>query len=131
MKIRKDKDVLGLLVGGLGMILLGMLMWIFLRPQVLGGGLILGGLVLLISCLITATKPKTDVMMDERYTRVNEKAGYNAFWIIMGCIGILWIADLYWSLNMKFRDIEVLLVCIGLYSFLIIRFYYNKKGDVE
>ena len=128
MKIRKDKDILGLLGAGLGMILVGALMWKFLG-QVLGLGLILGGLVLFIARLYTATKPKTDTMMDERTARINEKAGYRAFWIIMGCSGILWMVDIYWSLNMKFKDLCAVITCIGIYSFFILRFYHHKKGE--
>ena len=77
------------------------------------------------------TKPRTDVMIDERFLRINEKAGYNAYWMIMGIAGFLWVMDIYLKLNMNLSDGLALITFIGLYAFLILRYYFRKKGDAE
>jgi len=38
-------------------------------------------------------------------TRINEKAGYNAFWLVMLVITILYWVDRVWSLDMTLKDI--------------------------
>lgn len=128
MKFRKDKDILIYLGMSAGMILLGLILSIFILPMPVG--LILGGLILFISGLYAATKPKTEVMMDERVIRINEKAGYHAYWIIMAFVGFLWIADIYMKLNMKLSEGIIPIALIGVYSFLIIRYYFGKKGEI-
>lgn len=128
MKFRKDKDILIYLGMSAGMILLGLVLSIFIRPLPIG--LILGGLILFISGLYAATKPKTEVMMDERIIRINERAGYHAYWIIMAFVGFLWMADVYFKLNMKFIDGVIPIALIGVYAFFILRYYFGKKGEI-
>jgi hypothetical protein len=66
MKIRTDKILLGLIT---------------LRFQFysIGGIIILGGIILILMCFFTATKPKENFIQDERSTRIDEKAGYYKF----------------------------------------------------
>ncbi len=127
MKFRQDKDILQFLGMGLGVILLGIVMCLFLHPHGIGFGFILTGVIILIIGLYTATKPKTDIMMDERYTRINEKAGYNAFWTTILTMGILWYADIFLKLSIEYKDVYSLIICVGVVSFVIFRIYYNKK----
>ena len=58
----------------ISMILLGILLWL-LNIYPLGGGLILGGVLLLISNIYYTRKPKTETIIDERIKRINDKAG--------------------------------------------------------
>ncbi|VVB88331.1 Uncharacterised protein [uncultured archaeon] len=132
MKFRRDKDILRFLGMGLGMIFLGVIIFLFIQPIFfIGAGLILGGLALLVSGLYTGSKPRTDVMIDERVLRINEKAGYHTYWMIMGIAGFLWVLDIYLKLNMNLSDGLALITFIGVYAFLILRYYFGKKGDAE
>ena len=73
-----------------------------------------------IRALVASTKPKTELMQDERVTRINEKAGYYAGLLIMLAVIILFQANKIWSLCVKLEDmyyIVLLLECFhGLYS---------------
>lgn len=89
------------------------------------------GLILFISGPYISTKPKTEVLMDERVIRINEKAGSHAYWIIMSFIVFLWIADIYLNLNMKLSDGIIPIALIGVYSFFILRYHFGKKGVAE
>ncbi len=109
------------------MILAGVVLSIFIRPSPIG--LVLGGLILFISGLYVARKPRTEVVIDERIGRINEKAGYFAYWILLDFVGLLWIMDIYLNLNMKLSDGAIPLTLIGVYSFFILRYYFGKKGD--
>jgi uncharacterized membrane protein len=132
MKFRKDTDVLRFIGMGLGMILLGAIVVLFIQSIFfIGFGLILGGLALSVSGLYTGTKPGTDVMIDERVLRINEKAGYHTYWMIMGIAGFLWVLDIYLKLNMNLSDGLALITFFGVYAFLIFRYYFGKKGDVK
>ncbi len=132
MKFRKDKDILRFIGMGLGMILLGAIISLFIQSIFfIGFGFILGGLALLVSGLYTGTKPRTDVMIDERVLRINEKAGYHTYWMIMGIAGFLWVLDIYLKLNMNLSDGVALITFIGVYAFLVLRYYFGKKGDAE
>ena len=138
MKIRKDKDILRCLGMGLGMVLLGIIiLWIvpdvvgrtWTFPYVIGGIFILGGIILTLMCLYTATKTKEDLIQDERSVRINEKAGYHAFWILIGCIALLVVVDRYSKL--MFKDVDGPLFIVGMFSFVVLRWYYDKRGNVE
>lgn len=129
MKFRKDKDILIYLGMSAIMILSGLVLSIYIDPPPIG--LSLGGLILFISGLYLSTKPKKEVLMDERVIRINEKAGYHAYSIIMSFVVFLWIADIYLKLNMKLSDGIIPIALIGVYAFLILRYYFGKKGDIE
>ncbi|MEA3343292.1 MAG: DUF2178 domain-containing protein [archaeon] len=129
MKIRTDRDILRSFGISLGMILLGIVMCLFLHPHAMGLGFILGGLIILVAGFYTAAKPKIDIMMDERYTRINEKAGHGAFQITILMLVILWLADIFLRLSIEYKEVYSLIICIGLVSHFILRAYYNKKGE--
>lgn len=129
MKFRKDRDILIFLGISVAMMITGAVLSLFFRPPPFG--LILAGLVLFISGLFAATKPGTEVMMDERVKRINEKAGYHAYWMMMSAVGFLWVADIYIQLNMKLWEGMNTIAFIGIFSFLILRYYFEKKGGVE
>ncbi len=129
MKFRKDRDILIFLGISVAMMLTGAVLSLFFRPPPFG--LILAGLALFISGLFAASKPRTEVMIDERLKGINEKAGYHAYWMMMSAVGFLWVADIYLSLNMKLWEGMNIIAFIGIFSFFILSYYFEKKGGVE
>ncbi|MEA1945202.1 MAG: DUF2178 domain-containing protein, partial [Euryarchaeota archaeon] len=86
MKIRKDRDILHFSGIAVLLVLAGILMMSFLSgPTYFGIGsvLIIMGVIVIIIAVIAAATPKEDLIQDERSVRVNEKAGYHAFWILL------------------------------------------------
>ncbi|MCZ7403796.1 MAG: hypothetical protein O8C67_02540 [Candidatus Methanoperedens sp.] len=80
MRFRKDKDIIKFIGISLGAVLAGIIIFLFLKPfNTIGFLLIMGGLIGLTAGLIAATKPKEDLIEDERSVKVREKAGYSAF----------------------------------------------------
>ena len=134
MKMRKDKDILRLLRVGLVMGLLGVVMLIFQAPSkttfFIEFVLIFAGLFMSAMVVYTATKPKTELIADERITRINEKAGYNAGWMVMLSVTILFWADKFWSLGIELEDMYWTTLFVGAYSWLILRWYYNRRGEL-
>lgn len=128
MKLRTDKDILRLLAIGIGMILAGIVLELYV-PVFIGGGFILGGAAFTIMVLYIAAKPKEEFIGDERSTKVMDRAGHHAFWIVLNLVTILAIVDRFDILSVEFRDANILILFIGIYSFLILRWHYNKKGE--
>ncbi len=135
MKFRKDKDITKFIGISLCAILAGIIIILFIEPvSVFGFILILGGLIGLIIGLSVATKPKCDLIEDERSVRVREKAGYSAFiamLLIATMIVLLRMLKLSPSLTPSIeltdgvRNIWILVVWI----FITFRWYYNKTGE--
>jgi type IV secretory pathway TrbL component len=67
---------------------------------------------------------------DERVTRINEKAGYTAGWLIMLSVTLMFWADKIWSLGIELEDMYWTTLLVGVYSFLILRWYYNSRGEI-
>ena len=136
MKIRKDKDILRCLGMGLGLVLLGIIiLWIvpdvvgrtWTFPYVIGGIFILGGIILTLMCVYTATKTREDLIQDERSVRINEKAGYHAFWILLGTMAIVQLIAMFWRLNLNYKSVSPDIFFAGMFSFVILRWYYNRR----
>ena len=136
MKKRKDKDILRFLGMGLGLVLLGIIIlrivpdvvgrtWTF--PYVIGGLFILGGTMLIIMSLCTATKTREDLVQDERSVRINEKAGYHAFWILLGTMALVQLIAMLWRLNLNYKSVSPDIFIVGMFSFVILRWYYNRR----
>jgi len=134
MKIRTDKKILLTSGIGLGSVLLGVVMLVFQTQSkalfFIGLGLTFAGLFMFVMTSHTATKPKTELIVDERVTRINEKAGYTAGWLVLLAVMILFWADKIWSLNLELEDMYWTTLLVGIYSYLILRWYYNRKGEV-
>jgi len=134
MKIRIDRKILFASGIGPGLILLGVFILIFQTHSkitfFIGFGLISAGLFMCVRALYTATKPKTELIVDERVTRTNEKAGYNAGWMIILSVMILFWADKIWSLGIELEDMYWTTLFAGTYSWLILRWYYNRRGEI-
>ena len=136
MKIRTDKKILLFLGIGLGSVLLGAFVFRFQADNkallFVGINLIGFGLFIFIAALYaaTTTKPKTERVVDERVTRINEKAGYTAGWLIMLSVTLMFWADKIWSLNLELKDMYTMTIMVGIYAFFILRWYYNRRGEL-
>lgn len=127
MKIRTNKKILLASGTGLGLILVGVLAFQF---QTYSRALFYVGLCLIIvgfntSCVAlyaaTTSKPKTELVADERVTRINEKAGNSAFKLVLSFISTVIMADIIWSLNFELRYMFIMTAGVGIYSNFIFR----------
>jgi uncharacterized membrane protein len=97
--------------------------------------LIVSGVIGILIGLNAARKPKQDLIEDERSKRIMEKAGYHTFWAVLylaGTIMLLRMLKLSPSLTPShdlFYGAQYLWM-IGMFTFLILRWHYNKKGEV-
>jgi len=93
MKLRKDKNIFRFLgVAGV-MVLVGILLISFLSNPTyyfgIGFALIIMGIVVIITAIIVAATPKEDLIRNERSVKINEKADYHAFCILLTTICLL------------------------------------------
>ena len=137
MKIRTNKRILLFLGIGLGLILLGMLAIQFptgYRATFYAGlYLIIIGLITSLSALYAATtkpKPRTEFVVDERVTRINEKAGNSAFGMVSSFVLTVIMVDIIWSVNLELRDLCIFIMGVGIYSRFIFKWYYNRRGEI-
>jgi uncharacterized membrane protein len=136
MKFRKDWDILKLLGFCLAAILAGIFILLFI-PQItiIGVISISSGLMGFIIGLRIASKPKIYFMEDERSGRIKEKAGYYAYEIMVSVAAIIMFLNILrlsplLTPSSDFFNGALLIWLIGLYSFLTLKWYYNKKGEV-
>jgi len=135
MKFRTDKDITKFIGISLCAILAGIIIIFFIEPiSVFGFILILGGLIGLVIGLSVATKPKCDLIEDERSVRVREKAGYSAFiamMLIVTIIVLLRMLKLSPSLtpSIELTDGVRNIWILGVWIFIVFRWYYNKTGE--
>ena len=129
MKIEHDKSTLTFLAISGGTIAFGIILWILLPQRAVGIGFCFGGLILLISGLYMLTKPRTEILVDERVARINEKAGYYAFWLVTLFITILFLLNVVGSFTFEFKDVYLIVLCVGIYSWGIFRWWFNKRGE--
>ena len=134
MKFRKDKDILRFSCISALLILAGTLMVSFLSgPTYFGIGsvLIIMGVIAIIVAIIAATTPKEDMIQDERSVRVNEKAGYHAFWILLVTMALVQSIAMFGRLDLSYKSVSPDIFIVGMFSFVILRWYYNRRGDVR
>ena len=93
-------------------------------------GLIVAGMLMFAILLHAATKSETELVTDERVTRINEKAGYVAFWMVLLSITILFWADRAWSVGIELVDMYCATMFVGIISWSLRRWHYSRKGDV-
>ena len=132
MKFRRDKDILQFSGIAALLILAGILMISFLPGSAyfgIGSVLILMGIIAIVIAIITAARPKEDLIQDERFVRVNEKAGYHAFWILLVTMALVQSIAMFGRLNLSYKSVSPDIFIIGMFSFVILRWYYNRKGD--
>ncbi len=133
MKFRKDKDIIKFIRFSLGAILIGMIIFLYVQTiSIFGFILIIGGLIGCFIVLIVVFKIRQDLIEDERTVRAREKAGYYALLSLLYFAGIFellrWLKlspSLTPSLDYA-RGAQHLWL-IGMFVFLILRWYYKKK----
>ena len=134
MKLRKDKDILRFSGIAALLILAGILMISFLSDPTyfgIGSVLIIMGIIAIIIAIIAATRPKEDLIQDERSVRVNEKAGYHAFWILIVTMALVQSIAMFGRLDLSYKSVSPDIFIVGMLSFVILRWYYNRRGDVR
>ena len=137
MKFRTDKDIVKFIGISLGAFIAGIIIFLFNESfRTIGFLLIMSGLIGLTAGIISATKSKDDLIEDERSVRVREKAGYSAFiatLLIAAMISLLRLLKISPSLTPSRELAEVVqdIWIIGLWIFIVFRWYYNKKGDAK
>lgn len=82
MKIRTDKAILRFLGMGLGLIFLGVTLYLYFQSEFIGAGLIFSGLITLIIGIYASTKT-VGYLRDERIVKNMDKAGHHAFWLVL------------------------------------------------
>jgi len=112
---------------GISMVLIGILIWL-LNIYPLGSGLILGGVLLVISNIYYTRKPETETIIDERVERINDKAGQYAFWITVLSLSIIFWIDFYGILKVNLRGMYESSLLIGIYSWFLLKFYFSRRG---
>ncbi len=133
MKIRTNKKILLTSGIGLGLILVGVLAFQFQTYSkalhFVGFNLIFIGLFMIIMALYAATtkKPKTEFVVDERIAGINDKAGNSAFGMVMLSATVFFWANIIWSFDIELEDFCLVIICVGIYSYFIFRWYYNKR----
>ena len=135
MKLRIEKDIIRLLGIGGGLIFIGILLTTFLSYSTIffgvGSLFILMGIITIIMATYVGAKVKDDLIKDERSVRINEKAGYHAFWILIGGMGVFQLINMLGRLKLSYSDTMPILFIMGAYSWIIFKWYYNKKGDLS
>jgi hypothetical protein len=115
-------------IWGSAIILLGIVLSTVFDLKFLGMGITFSGLMLVFIGIYWATKPATEIPADEMHKRINEKAGFNAFWAVMGLIGILVYVNHYFPDLLEFRYVSELVLIVGMFTFVASRFYYIRRG---
>jgi|Deesub1362A_J573_1020465.scaffolds.fasta_scaffold01437_7 uncharacterized membrane protein len=125
MKTKRNKKLGSHL--SISMILVGLLFLLF-KIHPLAIGLILGGVVLFISSLYYAKKPETEVIVDERIRKINDRAGHYAFWITLFLLSAIFWMSFFKPFRVSLREAYEIVLLGGLYSWIFLRFYFSKKG---
>ncbi len=137
--IKKDKGYL-LSLGTIGICSIMVIFGLFVMRQNISDGnpfydrsalfAVTFGLSLLPVTFYNMSKPKSGVIADERTKRIAEKAGLYAFIILIGCILVLSLINSLLQLNINFSLMGFVLPLIGIYSWSIMIYFLDRKGDV-
>ena len=115
-------------IWGSAIMLLGIVLFKVAGLKFLGAGITFSGLMLVFIGIYWATKRKTEIPADEMHIRINEKAGSNAFWAVIGLVGILMYVTHYSPDLLEIRDVIELVIIVGMFIFVAFRFYYIRRG---
>lgn len=113
---------------GSAIILLGITLFTVFDLKFLGMGITFSGLILIVIGIYWATKTATEIPADEMHKRINEKAGSNAFWTVIGLMAILGYVNHYFPDLLEFRYVSELVIIVGMFTFGASRFYYIRRG---
>ena len=134
MKFRSDKYILRFIGIAVLLIITGILMMSFLPGFTypgIGFAMILMGVVAITIATITAARPKDDLIRDERSNRIKEKAGYHAFWILLVTMSLVQLISIFGRLNLDYRGVSPKLFLVGMGSWIMLTWYYNRRGDAR
>lgn len=92
---------------------------------------VLIGLGVSMSSFFRILKPRTGVAGDERTKRVLEKAALYSFLILLGFLVVFASIAGALRLNINFSLAAIVLSYMGLFSWGILTFYFDRKGDLE
>jgi len=115
-------------IWGSAIMLLGIVLFTVAGLKFLGMGITFSGLILVFIGIYWATKRNTEIPADEMHLRINEKAGFNAFWAVVGLMAILMYANHYFPGLLEIRDVLELIFIVGMFTFVVSRFYYIRRG---
>lgn len=113
---------------GSAIILLGIVLFTVAGLELLGMGITFSGLMLIVIGIYWATKRKTEIPADEMYISINEKAGSNALWTVIGLMGLLTYVTHYSPGLLDIHDVTELAIIVGMFTFVASRFYYIRRG---
>ncbi len=108
---------------GLLMIFSGLILW-NIKFYPLGVGLIIAGAILLITEAINLRKPESERILDERVERINERAAFYAFWILVSSLAVATV--LSWYFELRLRETLEYVFFAGIFSFVILRSYLSR-----
>lgn len=139
MKFTKDKYFLAnlcLIIAGLALAAAGI---IHIFRSILEGHIndqndlsyILVGMDVFLASFMGASTPRTGVVGDERTKRAAEKAGLCALLILVGCLILLGLINGLWESIKDESFLPFVLAHIGVYSWVVLAYYFIKKGDME
>ncbi len=80
-------------------------------------------------CFLWMSIPRTGVAGDERTKRAVEKVGFWAYLILLGCLMLLGIVNSLWEQIRDFYMMPFLIISIGVFSWGILTYYFDKKGE--
>ena len=110
------------------MILLGIVLFKVVGLKFLGAGITFSGLMLVFIGIYWATKRKTEIPADEMHLRINEKAGSNAFWAVIGLAGILMYVTHDFPDLLEIHEVIERVIIVGMFTLVASRFYYIRRG---
>ena len=134
MKFRKDKYILRFSGIAALLITVGIILMSLLPGSaypLIGFTLIIMGVIAIIMTLITAARPKEDLIHDERSRRIKEKAGYHAFVILLVTISLVQLMSMFGRPNLDNRSVSPNLFIVGVGSWIILKWYYNRRGNAR
>ncbi len=95
---------------------------------------IIFGLTLLIGAYFNIKRFKAEsegiTIADERSMRVGEKAGLNAFLLLIACLMVSGVANSIFNLKLEYTSTVSVISVVCAFSWIIIGYYLDKKGDV-
>ncbi len=115
-------------IWGSAIMLLGIVLFTVTDLKLLGMGITFSGLILVFIGIYWATKRNTEIPADEMHIRINEKAGSNAFWAVMGFMGILIYVTHYSPELLEISEVLGRIAGVGMFTFVVSRFYYIRRG---
>jgi uncharacterized membrane protein len=130
MKFGRDENILRLSGVAVLLIITSGIMLVFTPDYSYFGtgfALLLMGIV----AIVAAVTPEEYLIQDERSARVDEKVGYHAFVILLLAMALLQSIGWIWRLNFNFKAVIPDRFIVRIWSWIMLRWYYNRRGDAR